>query len=715
MAIHTQPFRVNGPDRPASPEAPVPPGVPAAPMRSIDPLNGPEPPTEAFEATWRIGVRRRAMVILCLLGCWTVVIEARLVQLQVFRHEAFVGFAKRQQQHQVTLPAKRGDIVDRNGELLAYSVDARTVVADPNDITDPAGTAALICGALRDCDTEKRALIARTLGKNAPYAYAVRQVSEQQAQRVADLKLAGITIIDETRRYYPKRDLAAHLLGEVGVDNNGLAGIESVFDSVIRGHKGRMLVQRDARRNLMQARVEQTPTSGATLELTIDQYLQHIAERELQAGVEQNRALGGSAIIMDPQTGEILALANYPTFNPNAFGQYSDDDRRNRAVQDIYEPGSTFKIVTASAALEEGVVTPSDLIDTNPGWIQIGSRKPISDTHEYGVLSFEDVIVKSSNVGAIKTGLRVGAERLDRFVHRYGFGQTLAPDFHGESRGMVTGLGSMNDSALASMSMGYQIGVTPLQMVVAASAVANGGLLMQPHVVRAVITDGTREPVAPKTLRRAVNAETAATLTTFMEEVVKRGTGTPAQLEGFQVAGKTGTAHKVVDGRYSETDFHASFVGFVPSRRPVLTILVVIDTPRTGQYYGAQVAAPIFKRIADRALRQLGVPPTINPTPPVVVVSDPTGPTAQPVHAVSTVPTPVGFGGRSLMPDVRGLGAREAVRLLGEVGLSVHVAGSGVVAAQTPAPGEQVESGGWCALQLRRVVADARPGGSERR
>ena len=680
-------------------------------IHRIDPLQTGDRPDAAFESSWRAGIRRRIALILAILGLWTLSVEARLVQLQVFQHDALVASALGQQEHVSKLRGKRGDIVDRNGEMLAFSVDNDDVVADPRGIKDPARTAELICRALGDCDAADLAAMAEKLSSSRKSATLARQISEQQSARIADLKLSNVTLVPENHRYYPKTDLAAHVLGGVNIDNTGVGGIEAAYDSLIRGHDGRVLVQKDAHRNRMQTWVQQAATVGATLELTIDQYLQHIAERELRAGVEENRALGGTAIVMDPRSGELLALANYPTFNANIAGQYPDDVRRNRAVQEIYEPGSTFKIVTASAALQEGVIKPTDLVDTNPGWIQIGSRKPIKDTHENGVLSFEDVIVNSSNVGAIKTGLRVGAERLDRYIRRFGFGQLLAPDFRGESAGMVTSLAHMNDSAIASMSMGYQVGVTPLQMAAAASAVANGGVLMQPHIVRAVVHGHEREAVTPKMLRQPITPETAAALTTMMEEVVTRGTGRSAQLDDYRVAGKTGTANKVVGGRYSETEFHASFVGFVPSRQPAFTILVVIDTPRAGHHFGGDVAAPIFKRIAEASLRQRGVPATINPAPPVVIVADAGAPAAQPVRA-TVLPSIIQLGGRTLMPDVRGLGARVAVRLLGNIGLSVSLIGSGVVTAQTPAPGEAVESGGSSVLQLDRLPAEPRQPGS---
>jgi cell division protein FtsI (penicillin-binding protein 3) len=686
-------------------------------VTAIDPLQSADRSGPAPDAGWRPGVKARVVIMLAFCGCWTVGIAARLLQLQVFQHDHYVDLAERQQLREVRQDPKRGDIVDRHGRILAYSVDAEAVGVDPTEVVDPARTIAAICAALGDCTAKEKAEFIARLSKGGDqkfrYLRKSRQVSPNQTLEVARLNLPGVVLLGDTRRYYPNTDLAAHVLGFVGDDNTGLGGIESSYDSTIRGRPGRVLIQRDARHQRLQTRVEETPTAGAALELTLDLYLQHIAERELRAGVLEHRAQGGTAIIMDPHTGEILALANYPTFNPNAFGRSTPETRRNRAVQDLYEPGSTFKIVTASAALEEGVISPTDYIDCSPGYIKFEGRKPINDEHRYGVLSFEDVIVKSSNVGAIRVGLRVGAERLGRYVRRYGFGETLTSDFKGENAGIVYKPSELDDSGLASMSMGYQIGVTPIQMAAAASAVANGGLLHEPHVVRALVRDGVRTPVERKTPRRVITPQTAATLTTIMEGVVERGTAKAAKLERYQIAGKTGTAQKIVDGQYSHTDFNASFVGFVPSRRPVYTIIVVIDTPR-GAYYGGAVAAPIFKRIAEAALQQSGVPPSINPVPPVIVAEDSGAPAPAPLPSAPVVQVVTDVSGQPLMPDVRGLAAREALKILGGVGLTVRMTGSGVVASQSPLPGQPVEAGGWSVLQLQRVVAEPRPPGGER-
>ena len=671
----------------------------------LDPLRALDRPDQSFEACWRAALKRRVLVVLCVIGAWMVVVETRLVWLQIVRHDDMVTLAIRQQEHIITLKPARGDIVDRNGELLAYSVDGSALVADPTaiDADQKAAAAEQLCRALDACTPEKQAeLLKNLLRRRTSFVYLERPIETAEAARVERLKLPGVRVIPEPRRYYPKFDLGAHVLGFVDIDNNGLGGIEHAYDKVIHGKQGRMLLQVDARQKRMDSRVQQPPTAGATVELTLDMYLQHIAERELRNGVETNHALGGTAIIMNPWNGEILALASYPTFNPNAVQQFGDDEKRNRATQDIYEPGSTFKIVTVSAALEEGVFTVNDLIDTNPGRITIGSRViDEAKGHNYGVLPFGEVIVRSSNVGATKIGLRVGAERMGRFIQRFGFGQALLPDLRGQSRGMVWNPSS--DSALASMSMGYEVGVTPLQMAAAASVVANGGTLCEPHLVRAIIRGDRREPIAPKALRRVISAETAATLTTMMEGVVndEHGTAPKARMEDFQVAGKTGTASKLVHGQYSHSDYNVSFVGFVPSRRPALTILVVVDTPRNGAPYGGVVAAPIFKRIADAALRQMAVTPTINP-PPVVMASAASEVPAQPISAPAIRPAIVPAGGESIMPDVRGLNARDALRVLGNAGLVVRLSGSGSVAAQSPEPGEPIESGAWSTLELRR-------------
>ena len=662
---------------------------------------------------WRTTVTRRLAVAAMTLLVWSVAIEGRLVYLQVFQHQELKGRAARQQSRTVEAPAKRGDLLDRNGNVLALSVDAESIYAVPIDIHQPDRLVEALCGALKDCAKGERAGLVDRIGKSRrQFMYVRRQVPPDEVARVKALQLEGIGFIKESRRFYPNREMAAHLLGYVGLDSAGLSGLESTYDQIIKGHSGTVLVQTDAKRRPY-SRVERPPTAGASIELTIDEYLQHIVERELREGVERAGALGGSAIIMDPYSGEILALANAPTFNPNVFRDSEPTARRNRAVQDLYEPGSTFKIVTASGLLEDGLVRASDLFDVSQGSIRFGSRV-IRDTHRSGVLSFEEIIVESSNVGTIKAVQRFGddrAARLSSWVRKFGFGYRSSPDFPSENAGIVWDPSRLNDSALASVAIGYQVAVTPLQMAAAASAVANGGELVQPRVVRAVIRGGSRTVVPRKVIRRAISQGTAVELTRIMEGVVTNGTGKAAMIPGYTVAGKTGTASKVVKGGYSRSDYNVSFVGFVPSRKPVFTIIVVVDTPRLLPKYGGTVSAPIFQRIADAALRQYGVPPSINAAPPVLVARAPSPPVSPAsVRANPTLIPVTAARGPAVCPDLVGMSARDAVLALTRLGVTARVRGDGPVVAQQPAAGFVIEPGMTATLWLerQRPVAMAR-------
>ncbi len=665
-------------------------------------------PRPAAVTDWRVTFRRRLVVVASVLASWVAVIEARLVYLQVFERSDMVARAERQQERTQPSPAKRGDILDRRGRVLATSLDADTIYAVPTDIEHPADAATAICDALGDCDAKDRQDLAERLGKRRAFAYVRRQVAPDQARRVAELNLDGIGFVKESKRFYPNKELGAHLLGWVGIDNKGLSGLEHTYDPQIRGRAGTVLIHTDARRHAF-SRFERPPTSGSSIELTIDEYLQHIAERELHAGVIANQAVGGSAIILNPRTGEILAMANEPTFNPNAFRDANENERRNRAVQDLYEPGSTFKVVTASAAMEEKVFPVDAPIDVRGGRIHFGSRV-VYDTHNYGVLSFTDVFVKSSNVGAIRIGFKVGTDRLSNYVARFGFGRAVSPDFPAENWGIVWDRSKWTESALASVSMGYQIGVTPLQMAAAVSAVANGGEYIEPRVVRAVYRDSRRFGVTPKVVRRAVSPDTAAALTAIMEQVVERGTATLARIPGFTIAGKTGTANKLVNGRYSADTF-ASFVGFLPSRDPAATILVVLDSPRgKNGHFGGPVSAPIFRRIAESTLRYLGTGPTINPATPILVArhGEP-GHTPTSVSSTEPAVSLVADGPPGTVPDLRGMSAREAVRRLVKLGMHARVAGDGFVVSQEPAAGAPIDGDSVCHLVLERWPSERPP------
>ncbi|MCH2252698.1 MAG: transpeptidase family protein [Vicinamibacterales bacterium] len=656
--------------------------------------------TSSSLTRWRDIVRRRLVVTAGVMALWGIAIEARLVQLQVFRHDVLVERALRQRLRTIPTHPKRGEIVDRGGQILAYSVDADTIVAVPADVECPVETTRLLCEVL-ECRREQHDRILTRLDTENLFAYVQQYVSVDTARRIRELDLKGVGFLKQNRRFYPNRELAAHLIGYVGIDNQGLYGLESSYDEEISGQPGRVLMQTDAR-NRAFSRVERPPTAGVTLELTIDKLIQHIAERELRAAMREHHAAGGSVVVLDPATGEILALANEPTFNPNAFSLSDADARRNRATQDVYQPGSTFKIVTASAALEEGVSHPNQQIDTSPG-VWYPGRRPIRDFRDYGVLSFTDMLVKSSNVAASKIGVELGAERLLRYVRRFGFGQAISEDFLGQSRGIVHPAAGLSDSDLARVSIGYTIAVTPLQMAAAMNAVANGGELIAPRVVRALLGEDGRLEVPRRVIRRAIRPETAATMTRILEDVVDHGTATAAQLTGYTVAGKTGTTEKLVDGRYSDTRNVASFAGFVPSTRPRLTILVVVDDVPSG---GGVVAAPVFQRIAEASLRHLGVPPNVGAPPPILVsAGSPTPPIVRltPVRAPASLAASAWTGPqRGLMPDLAGLSARAAFEIATDLGLMTRIRGDGFVVGQTLEPGSAITRGQALILRLER-------------
>jgi len=660
--------------------------------------------TDPHPHRWRDVVQRRLLVTACVMTVWGIAIEARLVQWQLFQHDMLVERAQRQRSRTITTDPKRGEIVDREGRVLAYSVDVETIFADPSQVDDPIETARRLCEVL-ECQGGQRDRLEMDLDTDRLFLYVQRHVSIDTARRVRELDLDGIWFLKQNRRFYPNRELAAHVIGYVGVDNQGLSGLEASYDKEIAGRPGTVLVQTDARRRAF-SREERPPTAGVTLELTIDKYIQHIAERELRAAVREHHAAGGSVVILDPATGEILALANEPTFNPNSISASDADARRNRATQDVYQPGSTFKIVTAAAALQEGVSHPEQKIDTNPGVVYFaGSSRPIREFghRNYGVLSFTDMLVKSSNVAASKVGVELlGPERLGRYVRRFGFGQAISPDFPAQSRGIVHPTAELSDSDLARVSYGYTIAVTSLQMAAAMNAVANGGELVEPRVVRALISEDGRLEVSRRVIRRVISPETASTMTRILEQVVAGGTARAAQITGYTVSGKTGTTEKLVDGRYSQTRNVASFVGFVPSTRPELTILVMVDDVASG---GGAVAAPVFQRIAEAVLRHLGVPPNVDAPPPILVSAGaPSSPRVRVTPVRAVLPGTSGRAGSEpgLMPDLGGLSLRAAVEIATDLGLTTLPRGRGFVVGQTLEPGSAITRGQALILRLER-------------
>ncbi|HEY6140624.1 MAG TPA: penicillin-binding transpeptidase domain-containing protein [Thermoanaerobaculia bacterium] len=619
---------------------------------------------------------RRLLQLFAVLAAWAIIVVARLAYIQIVRHADYVAKAKGQQERTLELAPVRGAIRDVRGRILAESVAAESIYADPQAIADRRAAARALAGPLRMNARD----IEQKLAGGGAFVWLARQLPLDVAGQIKNLHVPGIYTFEEHRRSYPRGMLAANVVGYAGVDGNGLAGIEHSFDRWVRGKPGKVTLLRDARRSmyLVGAEGANRPVDGNDVVLTIDAVIQFITERALQHAVDEYRAAAGAAIVMDPNDGAILAMASVPTFDPNRFGDFPPAAWRNRNVQDAYEPGSTFKIVTASAGLEEGLVTPSQFIDCGNGFIEIAN----TEIHEhggnhYGVITFEDVMVHSSNVGAVRVGLSVGPSRFYSTIRRFGFGERTGVQLPGEATGLVRRTQNWSALSNASMAIGQEISVTPLQVVTAVAAIANGGVRVQPRIVDRVVDGNGNTIYAPPRAApvRVVSEKTAAVLNEILKAVVARGTGQKAALAEHVVAGKTGTAQKAARGGYTMDRVVASFAGYVPADRPRLAILIVVDEPK-GTQYGGTIAAPAFKEIAEPALRYLGVPPSL-PQRTIVAGAPMLAAFSQPKEER---PEPG-------VPDLRGLDARAAIARAVAAGLTVRATGSGVVASQNPMPG----------------------------
>src|SRR5438270_11232569 len=534
--------------------------------------------------------RRRAFAIVIGLVAWMFVIGFRLVQLQLNRHDELSARARNQQLSAIETSPTRGQVLDRQGRELARSIETKSFFADPRDISDPNDTAkriAAITGQDRD-ELAKRLAVAIDAKKQ--FVWIARRINIESAKKLDAMELKGIYSRQEPKRYYPNDSLAAHVLGVVGTDEIGLSGVEQSYNEKIRGESGKVYLEMDRDRRAFES-YEVQPNPGQTVVLTIDQTIQYRTEQALGTAVERAHAKSGTAIVMDPRTGEILALANAPSFDPNQSQKSSEEARRNGALQSIYEPGSTFKIVAYSAAIEKGLVKPEDKIDCQMGSIAVAGRL-IHDGHPYGIVTVADALAKSSNVGAIKLGLMVGNESMYEYMKRLGFGSRTGIDLAGESPGILRALSRWQPSSIGSLAIGQEVGVTPLQMAAAYSILANNGSWIKPHIVRELRSpDGAVTFQAKIESRPALQPETTVALRTMMEGVTLRGTAKKAQLEGYTAAGKTGTAQKVDPKThgYSATKFIGSFVGFAPVSNPAVVIIVVIDEQQ-GAYHVVVIA-----------------------------------------------------------------------------------------------------------------------------
>ncbi|MGH9862856.1 MAG: penicillin-binding protein [Candidatus Acidiferrales bacterium] len=672
---------------------------------------------------------------------WLGALAVRLVDLQVFRHAELAERAQRQQQRTLEVTPKRGVLYDREGRELAVSVGVDSAFAVPHEVADPAGTARRVAAVLG----AERLPLEEKLRSERSFVWLARKLDSTRADRLRSLNLPGVYFQKEYKRFYPKRELAAHVLGFVGLDENGLAGIEYSLDNVIRGQPRRLVITADGRRRWFK-RQNEVPLEGASVRLTLDEKIQYIAEQELAAAMAQTRAAAGTVIVEETRTGEILALANSPTYNPNDPTAVATSTLVNRAVSLAYEPGSTFKIVTIAAALEEGVTHPEEAIDCQQGAIYIAGHR-IRDHKSFGLLSLREVIQESSDVGAIKIGMRLGDSRLYEHIRRMRFGQPTGIELPAESRGLLRPPGQWSRISIGAISMGQEVAITSLQLASALSAIGNGGEWVQPHVVREIIRGDAREQVSPARRERIIPKRVAEELRTMLGRVVTLGTGRQAQPAGYTAAGKTGTAQKIdATGRYSPRDFIASFAGFAPAEDPVVTVVVVLDSPR-GKYHGGEVSAPVFASVAERTLAYLNVPRTL-PVPRaraaprlerasvqdfspgqfsaaswVAQEESGRGPVARELFesrqgvsgGLGTLPEEPAPPGRVVtlntdsvvVPDFIGQPLRAVSERCARLGLEPVLVGSGIAAAQRPAAGTRVPRGSRVQVEFRMALPPA--------
>jgi cell division protein FtsI (penicillin-binding protein 3) len=553
--------------------------------------------------------KTRLLILAGFFAFWFLAICVRLVCLQVVAYGDYTQRAAKQQQRSIEVSPVRGNIYDRRGNELAMTVQVDSVFAVPSEIPDIHSDAQILGRILKTDATE----IEDRMRASHAFAWVARKIDNATSVRIHALNLKGIYFQKESKRFYPKGELAAQVLGYVGLDDKGLGGIENEFESKLTGKPGKMLITLDNQKPVRRwlGRVEKNPEPGENVVLTIDEKIQYIAERALAQAMHETHAEAGTVIVENPHTGEVLALANSPTFNPNIFNRVNPQSLKNRAVSDIYEPGSTFKVVTLAAALEEKITNPDEVIDCQMGSIVVNGLR-IHDHKAYGGLTVTQILEKSSDVGAIKLALRLGEERFDRYIRNFGFGSQTKIELPGETRGMTKPVSRWSKVSIGAISMGQEIGVSPVQLASMVSTIANDGVYVAPRIVA-----GTTPPRSTPQLiefhpplgRRVISPLTAAEMKHMMEGVVLRGTGPKAILDGYSSAGKTGTAQKIdATGHYSHRQHIASFAGFAPVNNPAVTVLVVLDTPATyPRDQGGDVAAPVFSRVAQQVLAYLNV------------------------------------------------------------------------------------------------------------
>ncbi|MDT4969610.1 MAG: hypothetical protein QOJ64_4347 [Acidobacteriota bacterium] len=664
--------------------------------------------------------RTRALVVAGILAVWMLAISVRLVYLQTSSHAWLLEHAREQQQDAIVTSPMRGLVLDRHGNELARSIDTDSFFAVPREIKNIEEVSALLA-PLVDTEADKLAAKFREAqARNRKFVWIARKLDSVRAEKIRALNIEGVTSVKEAKRQYPNGSLAAHVIGFVGLDENGLAGIERSYDDQILGEGGKVLLETDAHQRAYSS-IETPSRPGETVVLTIDRFVQYQTEQALASAVHNSHAKSGTAIVLDPRTGDILALANAPSFDPNDPQAATEASRLNQALQNIYEPGSTFKIIAYSAAIERGLAKPTDRIDCQMGSITVAGRL-VHDHHPFGTLPLTEALAKSSNVAAIKLGIRVGDASMFDFMTRFGFGHKTGVELQGETSGLMRDVSKWQASSIGSIAIGQEVGVTPLQMAAAFGTLANDGVRIAPHLVREIrAADGSIVYTSTPRTWNVVSPETAKTLRHMLEEVTLNGTAKKAQIDGYTAAGKTGTAQKF-DSKtksYSKSKFIGSFVGFAPVDNPAVVIIVVIDEP-AGAYHGGDIAAPVFNEIAAQILPALNVSPDseiknqapgmlakswFNPeylarlraeqeqvrqardaTLPQVVAEDGRAGTTKVIYTQAT-------RNSALMPDLRGRSIRDAARICSQLGLQLEAQGEGRAMRQSPEAGAEVGSG----------------------
>jgi cell division protein FtsI (penicillin-binding protein 3) len=653
--------------------------------------------TKSKRADW---LRLRLFLVTMGLLVGYLLLAMRSLQLQVLDQEALAAFASKQIDTALEFEPRRGDIYDRNGQELAVSIDMDSLAADPQAIEDPH----LAARQLAPLIGMSKSTVLGKLRQSRSFVWLKRCLTPKQADAIRALGLPGIHFVSDSRRYYPDGEVVGHVLGFVGRDNHGLEGLEFSQESLLRGSSDIQPGERDARGHIIytDGLPPQAVPQGEGLRLTLDKRVQYITAKELQETVKSFEAASGVAVVMEPSTGEVLALACYPSFNPNNFGSYQPQAWRDRVVTDAFEPGSTFKVFLAAAALNDMIMQPGDLFYCEEGKYEILNHT-IHDVHKHGWLSLADIVRVSSNIGAVKVGQKVGAKRFYKYMRAFGFGEPTGIELPGETAGIVRPPEDWYPIDLVTASFGQGVSVSAIQLAAALSAVANGGLLMQPFIVKEVV-DGRGQVIErhePQVVRRVISEATAKTLKSLLSEVVTPdGTGAQAALDLYSAAGKTGTAQRSDrQGRgYSRDRFTSSFIGFVPVGDPRIVVVVVINEPKKGEY-GGVVAAPAFRRIAEQTLHCLNVPP--DKMERSATLERGRRPTDQASAVQPAAYEPVDSAGeRGLMPNLTGLSLRAALDQLRDLPCALEIRGSGRVVRQSPKPGKNMESIKSCRLVL---------------